>query len=175
MGCTSLGHGGVTSFAAQCRRMRSLSLGGASGLWRESSCLLRFTNLTELQLSRRSLLGDADFVAVVAGLQGLRSLSLSACYSLTDAALATVPQTLEVLSLTCCDAIEGCSIGRFKRLRELRINGCPNIGVSAVQGIAVACTRLVRLVLPPHIPSDCIPIQGLGGHLHGLKLERSCV
>lgn len=79
---------------------------------------------------------------------------------------------LERLHLVCCDRIGGGSLRHLRRLRALRLSGCPAIPEAALQAACIYCTRLVLLELPAHIPASRMPVApaGAASHLHGLQL-----
>ncbi|GBP94593.1 hypothetical protein EVAR_9478_1 [Eumeta japonica] len=101
-------------------------------------------------LSLRRGLRDA-----VAALPGLESLSLSGCYSVTDAALASAFATespaLRRLDLSLCKQVTDSSLGRIaqslKNLEELELGGCSNITDTGLLLIAWGLRKLRRLDL----------------------------
>lgn len=101
-------------------------------------------------LSLRRGLRDA-----VASLPGLESLSLSGCYSVTDAALASAfaaeLPALKRLDLSLCKQVTDSSLGRIaqslKNLEELELGGCCNITDTGLLLIAWGLKKLRRLNL----------------------------
>ncbi|PRW33789.1 F-box LRR-repeat 2 isoform X1 [Chlorella sorokiniana] len=166
------------------------SLSGLNGLTRLR--LARRPYLTDAQL--------APLLAANRG--SLRQLELAGCASLTDAALLHLlppyqlgsgasggsgearhssrqphqqrqqAPPLERLHLVCCDRITGTSLRHLRRLRSLRLSGCPAVSETALQAAAICCTRLTLLELPSHIPANRMPVApaGAASHLHGLQL-----
>lgn len=101
-------------------------------------------------LSLRRGLRDA-----VAALPGLESLSLSGCYSVTDAALASAfasdMPSLRRLDLSLCKQLTDSSLGRIaqslKNLEELELGGCYSITDTGLLLIAWGLRKLRRLNL----------------------------
>lgn len=101
-------------------------------------------------LSLRRGLRDA-----VAALPGLESLSLSGCYSVTDAALASAfaaeLPALRRLDLSLCKQVTDSSLGRIaqslKNLEELELGGCCNVTDTGLLLIAWGLRKLRRLNL----------------------------
>ncbi|KAI7836132.1 hypothetical protein COHA_009962 [Chlorella ohadii] len=79
---------------------------------------------------------------------------------------------LEQLRLVCCDRVVGTSLRHLRRLRSLRLSGCPAVTDTALQAAAICCTRLALLELPSHIAANRMPVApaGAASHLHGLQL-----
>lgn len=174
LACGGLGREGIEAFACQCPLLEDISIGGyASGMWGGTAALSHFSGLQRLFLSRCLVLTDREFAECVQHMSRLSALRLSQCPCLSDAALAALPAaTIETLCFSSCDDMTGAGCARFRRLRSLALAGCRGVTIAGVQSLAVACTRLARLRLPPHIPDDCLPLQGPGGHLHGLRITR---
>ena len=127
--------------------MRSLRLGGErfSCPWSEKLALPCFPHLRSLALFRRNRLGDDDLAPALAALTNLRSLSLSGCASITDAALLVLSPGLECFSAVLCERLEGEFLARLARLRELRLLQCRAL-LDKWLAVAVAANpRLTRV------------------------------
>lgn len=101
-------------------------------------------------LSLRRGLRDA-----ISALPGLVTLSLSGCYSVTDAALASAfasdMPSLKKLDLSLCKQLTDSSLGRIaqslKNLEELELGGCYSITDTGLLLIAWGLRKLQRLNL----------------------------
>jgi hypothetical protein len=145
-----------------------LSVGGACLSWREEHALKGFTGLTSLRIARRYFLSDDQVKSIGSCCPHLKILSLAACPSITDDALTTLPLTVTHLKMVCCDRMRGDGIKRFKRLREVRLQGCPGVKETAMQAVLVACVCLQLLEVPGHIRRSALPVGG--GSLQGVKI-----
>lgn len=188
VGSRGVGNAGLRALLAGVPALRALSLGGSVSAWSEGHVLQDspvLGSLTQLKLLRRPVLRDVELAAVLAAASSLRSLHLVGCYMLTDGAfeLATavdgcggvdvaVPlQQLTQLCLTACDGIVGSSIARLKGLRHLRASFCASLSVSALQHVAVACTRLQLLEVPAQLSAQglidrAVKFSGPSGSRH---------
>jgi hypothetical protein len=80
-------------------------------------------------------------------------------------------QGLEELTLVACDQMTGMTLSQLRRLRHLKVHGCPAITPRAVQQLLACCSKLVLLEVPGALMGGCmLPLQGPGGHLKGLKV-----
>lgn len=146
----------------------NLSVGGACLSWREEHALKGFSGLSSLRIARRYFLSDDQVKSVGRCCPHLNVLSLAACPSITDDALTTLPLTMTHLKMVCCDRVRGDVIKRFRRLREVRLQGCPGVKETAMQAVLVACVCLQLVEVPGHIRRSALPVGG--GSLQGVKI-----
>ena len=133
VGCTELSDAGLQLVARGCQKLRTLAVGGAKGTWSERHGLSCFQGLRSLSISRRSILNDQDFSAVMQRHHGLHNLRLAGCASITDAGLASLPADLRKATFICCDSVSGKGLGRLQALQELRFRDCTRVTAQAVQ------------------------------------------
>ena len=127
MACKGLTDAGLAAIAQGCPELRDLSIGGAASPWSEHKGLATFTQLSKLNLARRPMCTDAAFEGLMGSLGQLQELRLASLSRITDAGLAAVPSSVTALTLVCCDNVQGASLARLSRLRELRMRHCPAI------------------------------------------------
>ena len=127
MACKGLTDAGLAAIAQGCPKLRDFSIGGAASPWSEHKGLATFTQLSKLNLARRPMCTDAAFEGLMGSLGQLQELRLASLSRITDAGLAAVPSSVTALTLVCCDNVQGASLARLSRLRELRMRHCPAI------------------------------------------------
>ena len=82
----------------------------------------------------RSLLNSEQLIQVLRQHPALEALKLCSCPRVTDEALQSLPgNSLEQLTLVCCDGITGKPLSQLKKLETLQISSCNAVTEEAIQ------------------------------------------
>lgn len=81
--------------------------------------------LVTLRVLRRAALRDDALAAVLVRHPDLEELEISGCPNITDEVLDSIPAGVRKLFLLHCDRITGDGLARLRKLRQLRLAGCP--------------------------------------------------
>ncbi|KAI9843324.1 MAG: SCF ubiquitin ligase complex subunit [Sclerophora amabilis] len=151
--CSQLTNDSIVAFANNCRQMLEIDLHSCSMITDISvtSLLNRGSSLRELRLASCSMIKDEAFMSLPADkvFENLRILDLTACESLTDAAVAKIIYSaprLRNLVLAKCRKISDDAVLAItklgKNLHYVHLGHCASITDRAVIELIKSCNRI---------------------------------